>query len=119
MLGRRGQKLRESEAQGALGAKEALRDRTNGKEQTNKPQGETRQQQLRMQLATLVKAPNEAMLVYMNRALAIKTELLALEADFNEADIVRQVLTVFFLLNWLHSGAQIQLKSTPQPCGTW
>ena len=31
-------------------------------------QGETRQQQLRMQLATLVKAPNEAMLVYMNRA---------------------------------------------------
>ena len=56
-------------------------------------QGETRQQQLRMQLATLVKAPNEAMLVYMNRAIAIKTELLALEADFNEADIVRQVLT--------------------------
>ena len=24
-----------------------------------------------------------------------------------------------FLLNRLHSGAQIQLKSTPQPCGTW
>ena len=28
-------------------------------------------------------------------------------------------LATFFLLNWLHSGAQIQLKSTPQPCGTW
>ena len=24
---------------------------------------------------------------------------------------------MFFSLNWLHSGAQIQLKSTPQPCG--
>ena len=46
-----------------------------------------------MQLATLVKVPNEAMLVYMNRAIAIKTKLLALEADFNEADIVRRVLT--------------------------
>ena len=33
------------------------------------------------------------MLVYMNRALAIKTEVLALEADFNKADIVRQVVT--------------------------
>ena len=30
---------RESEAQGASRAKEALRDRTNGKEQTNKPKG--------------------------------------------------------------------------------
>ena len=26
---------------------------------------------------------------------------------------------VIFWLNWLHSGAQIQLKSNPQPCGTW
>ena len=25
----------------------------------------------------------------------------------------------YLLLNWLHSGVQIQLKSTPQPCGTW
>ena len=48
-------------------------------------QGESRQQQLRTELATLRKTSRESMLAYLSRALAMKTELLALEADVPRA----------------------------------